>query len=107
MKNILFICSRNKLRSPTAEHLFSNHEGIKVRSAGLSKDAETPLESEDVVWADVIMVMEQKHKKKLLTDFRGYIKNQKVICLGIPDDYEYMDDKLVEILTRKVSPLIN
>lgn len=106
MKKILFICSQNKLRSPTAEAIFSNREGWEVRSAGLNNDAEIPLGIEDVSWADYIFVMEQTHKKKLKKKFREYIKDQHIICLGIPDDYDYMDQELIVILNNKVPKFI-
>lgn len=106
MKNILFICSQNKLRSPTAESVFYSHEDWDVRSAGLNTDAEIYASTEDIEWAEYIFVMEQAHKKKLLNRFKPSIKDQKVICLGIPDDYEYMDPALVEILKKKVPTFV-
>ncbi len=106
MKNILFVCSQNKLRSPTGETVFATTEGVSVRSAGLNNDAEVPLGIEDVVWADIIFVMEQAHKKKLQSRFREYLKDQRVICLGIPDNYDYMQPELVEIFKREVPRFI-
>lgn len=97
MKKILFICSQNKLRSPTAETVFSSREDWEVRSAGLNNDAVTPLGIEDVEWADYIFVMEKTHKEKLQAKFRKSLKQQKVICLDIPDKYEYMDKDLIHI----------
>jgi len=97
MKKILFICSQNKLRSPTAESAFFNYEGWEVRSAGLNNNAEIPLGIDDVLWAEYIFVMEQTHKQKLKKKFRKYIKDQHIICLGIPDNYEYMDEELIKI----------
>jgi predicted protein tyrosine phosphatase len=102
MKHILFICSQNKLRSPTAETIFCNIEGFEVLSAGLNNDAEVPITSELVEWADTIFVMEKAQKNKLQKKFRKYINKQRVICLDIPDDYEYMQPELVEILEQKL-----
>lgn len=102
MKKILFICSQNKLRSPTAEAVFGNYPQWEVRSAGLNNDAEIPLGLEDVMWADYIFVMEKVHLTKLKKRFKSALKNQKVICLNIPDIYPYMDDALVSILKNKV-----
>jgi len=107
MKNILFLCSQNKLRSPTAEAIFCDKEGWDVRSAGLSTDAEVYLCTEDVPWADYIFVMEQAHKKKLKQKFRKFIKDQSIVCLGIPDDYEFMDKQLIAILNSKVPQFID
>ena len=106
MKNILFVCSQNKLRSPTAEAVFSELEGFDVRSAGLNNDAEIHLCIEDVLWADCIFVMEQAHKRKLRKRFKEHLTNQKLICLGIPDNYDYMDSELIKILKKGVPQFI-
>jgi len=106
MKKILFLCSQNKLRSPTAEAIFSDFKGWEVRSAGLNNGAEIYISSEDVEWAEYIFVMEQAHKRKLKQKFRKLIKNQSIICLGIADDYEYMDEALVGILKNKVPQFV-
>jgi predicted protein tyrosine phosphatase len=102
MANILFVCSRNELRSPTGEAVFSCEPGINARSAGLSPDAEERLGVEDVEWADIIFVMESAHKRKLKQDFASNVKNKKVVCLEIPDKYKYMDADLVELFRCKV-----
>ena len=103
MKNFLFICSYNQLRSPTAETVFSTYPGINTRSAGLREDAIHRLDSEDIEWADCIFVMEKHHKEKLMNNYNQFLKNKKIIVLDIPDNYGYMDDKLIEILKSKVS----
>ena len=102
MKNVLFVCSQNKLRSPTAEQVFASYPGIEVASAGTNNDAETPLTSELVRWADVIFVMERAHRNKLQRRFRADLK-ARVVCLDIPDEYEFMDETLVRLLKAKVS----
>jgi predicted protein tyrosine phosphatase len=104
--NLLFVCSQNKLRSPTAESVFSDVANVNVRSAGLNNNAEIPLGIEDVVWADCIFVMEQAQKKKLRTHFKEHLKEQRVICLGIPDDYEYMEPALIKLFKQKVPQYI-
>ena len=106
MRRILFLCSQNKLRSPTAESIFCDREGWIVRSAGLNSGAEVYISTEDVEWAEYIFVMEQAHKRKLRKKFRNLITNQKIICLGIPDDYEFMDKELIKILEDKVPTFV-
>ncbi|MBL4788707.1 MAG: hypothetical protein JKY60_06550 [Kordiimonadaceae bacterium] len=106
-KNILFICSQNKLRSPTAEAVFAGREGWDVRSAGTNNNAEIPLGADDIEWADVIFVMEQAHKKKVKQRFRSVLNDKRLICLGIPDDYDYMDEELVKILKFRVPKFID
>lgn len=106
MKKLLFICSRNRLRSPTAEAVFSEYAGLEVDSAGLERDAEMPLSSEAVAWADLIFVMEKSHHRKLSQRFQPWLKGKKIICLNIPDEYEFMQPELVAQLKRKVLPLL-
>lgn len=104
-KNLLFLCSQNKLRSPTAEAVFTGWPGIEVDSAGLNHDAVVPLSPEQVEWADVIFVMEKEHRNKLQRKYKHHLKGQRVIVLGIPDVYDCMDPALVELLKHKVPPL--
>ena len=98
MKNILFICSQNRLRSPTAEQIFADYPGIAVSSAGTNQDAENPLTPELVAWADLIVVMERQHRTKLQKRFRGALHGQRVICLDILDNYDFMAPELVRLL---------
>ncbi len=107
MQKILFICSQNKLRSPTAEQVFSQTPELEVLSAGTNNDAENPVTPELIQWADKILVMEKMHVDKIRTKFKRILKNQKIICLGIPDNYKYMDPELIKILMAKVPKLLN
>ncbi len=102
MTRALFICSRNRLRSPTAEQLFAGWPGVESDSAGLAPDAEVLLSTEQVQWAELIFVMERVHQKRLQQRFASLLKGKRVICLGIPDDYEYMQPELVNLLEHKV-----
>ena len=102
--NVLFICGKNQLRSPTAEQIFAEHPGVVCASAGLSHDAEVPLSAELLKWADLIFVMEKAHKAKLSARFKDYLGGKRVVCLGIPDNYKFMDPALVKLLRVKVTP---
>jgi predicted protein tyrosine phosphatase len=104
MKRVLFICSQNRLRSPTAEQVFSNRAGFEVASAGLNPDANTTVTPELLQWADVIFVMEPAHRNKLSKKFRAHLKSQRIVCLDIPDEFEFMDPVLVGLLEAKVGP---
>lgn len=103
MRNVLFICSQNRLRSPTAEQVFASHPGIECTSAGLNHDAENPVTGDLVEWADLVFVMEKAHRNKLTSKFKKHIKNQRIICLDIPDEYEFMDPMLIKLLKAKVT----
>ena len=100
--NILFVCGQNKLRSPTAEQVFAERRDLEVASAGTNNDAETPLSSELIDWAEVIFVMEKTHRAKVQKRFRVDLKGKRIVCLDIPDDYGFMDPALVKLLLAKV-----
>ena len=106
MKRVLFVCGRNRLRSPTAEAVFADHPGIEVASAGVGRDADTQLDADLVAWADIIFVMEKSHREKLTSRFRAALKSTRVICLDIPDKFAFMEPALVAILKAKVMPLL-
>lgn len=101
-RRVLFVCGQNRLRSPTAEHVFAEWPGIEVASAGLNDDAEHPVTPELLQWADIIFVMEKAHRTRLSSKFRRHLNRQRVICLNIPDNYRYMDAHLVTLLKRVV-----
>ena len=83
-KHLLFVCGRNRLWSPTAETIFSQHEGTEALSAGLNKDAETPISGDLIDWAAMILVMEKVHKEKLSQQFGPLLKDKRVVVLDIP-----------------------
>ena len=100
--NVLFICSRNKLRSPTAAQVFDGRAGIATDSAGLAPDAECQLELDQLAWADIVFVMEKSHRTKLTRLYSAYLRSKKLICLDIPDNYTFMQPELIELFERKV-----
>jgi predicted protein tyrosine phosphatase len=71
-------------------------------SAGLNNDATTPLSADMIEWADVVVVMEKAHKNKLGKKFRAHLAGKRVVVLGIPDEYDYMQPELVQLLETKV-----
>jgi predicted protein tyrosine phosphatase len=103
---VLFVCSRNQWRSPTAETLYRRHPGLEVRSAGTSPNARHPVSIDDLDWADVILVMEEKHKSRLLASYRPSLVNTPIHVLDIPDDYRYMQPELIEILQESVPSIL-
>ena len=101
-KHVVFICGKNRLRSPTAEQVFADWPGIETASAGLNHDAENPVTPELVEWADIIFVMEQRQRSRLSARFKAQLKGKRVVCLEIPDEYEYMEERLVRLLQARV-----
>ena len=106
LQHILFICSQNQWRSPTAEQVFADHPGIECMSAGLNHDAENPLTPELLEWAELVFVMEREHKAKLSARFKPHLGGRRVVCLDIPDNYRFMDPALVTLLRRKVTAFL-
>jgi len=101
--NLLFVCSRNRRRSPSAEAVFSDLEGYSVLSAGTSPDAEMPVSADLIEWADIVFVMEAVHRRRLNQRFRAALRSKRLIVLGIPDHYNYMDESLIDLLRVKVT----
>lgn len=95
--NLLFVCSQNKWRSPTGETLYRNDPRVNVRSAGTSASAKQRISEPDLIWADLVLVMENKHKKIITSQFRN-LDLPLIMVLDIPDDYQYMAQELVEML---------
>ncbi len=106
MKRILFVCSENRLRSPTAETVFSEYEGIEAIGAGTNSDSDTPVSGDLIEWADVILVMEKSHKNKVSKKYKEFLKNKRVVVLDIPDNYECMQPELIQLLKAKVSRVV-
>ena len=104
--NVLFVCSRNKWRSPTAEKLWRRASGISVRSAGSSRQAIRTISIGDIRWADIILFMEDKHKSRVSAEFRQEVRHKEIHVLDIPDDYQFMDPELCEIILQKTSVIL-
>jgi len=102
-EHVLFICSQNRLRSPTAETVFADWPGVETASAGLNKGAENPVTPELLEWASLIFVMEPVHRRKLSEIFQRHLRDKQVVCLDIPDDYDFMQPELVTLLRQRVS----
>ncbi|MBH5317645.1 protein tyrosine phosphatase [Paenibacillus sp. GSMTC-2017] len=100
---LLFICSRNKWRSLTAEKIFNEYKIYDVRSAGTEENARIKVTAGHIGWADIIFVMETKHIRRLKSKFGYEINEKRVIRLDIPDEYTFMDEELIEILKSRVS----
>ena len=100
--NLLFVCSENRLRSPTGEEVFSQYEGADAIGCGTNSDAATPVSGDLIEWADIIFVMEKSHRNKVSKKFKELLKGKRMICLDIPDEYEKMDPMLIRLIENRV-----
>ncbi len=100
--NLLFVCSRNRLRSPTAEAVFAAVPGFCALSAGTAPDAEEPVTPDLLWWAHIVFVMEESHRRQLAARFGRQLRGKRVVCLDIPDGYAFMQPELVDLLWERV-----
>ncbi len=100
---LLFICSRNRIRSLTAEKVFGGIKGVQARSAGTQPNARIVVTEGHLGWADIIILMEKSHLNRLRSKFPEALKHKRLITLHIPDDYEFMQPELVDELQAQVS----
>jgi predicted protein tyrosine phosphatase len=103
LSNLLFICSKNQWRSPTAELLFKNHASHQARSAGTSEKARIKVNEKMLLWADVIFVMEHKHKQLLRQRFSSALAGKKLIVMDIEDNYGFNDVELIAIIKKALN----
>lgn len=103
---LLFVCSRNRWRSPTAEKVFDGLVGHQARSAGTEASARIRVTAGHIGWADIVFVMEKKHLRRLQDKFPEALAGKRVICLNIPDDYQFMQPELIELLQSTVPPYL-
>lgn len=104
---LLFLCSRNQWRSPTAEALFTGHPRYEARSAGTESGARIKLTGGHVGWADIIFAMEKKHAVRVQEKFAHELADKQLVVLRIPDDYRFMDPALVAILRVELAEYLD
>jgi predicted protein tyrosine phosphatase len=105
-RKLLFVCSRNKLRSLTAEKLFEGSPHYQVRSVGTQADARIVVTEGHLGWADIIFCMEKSHVERLQRKFPETVRGKQIVCLRIPDDYEFMAADLLDELRAKLSAYV-
>lgn len=103
--NILVVCGKNKKRSRTAEFIFKNDNRFNIRSAGLSPKSNRKISENDLNWADLVFVMETGHRAKIWGLY-NYLELPPIEVLNIADDYEFLDEELIEILSERINETI-
>ncbi|MBC8084076.1 MAG: protein tyrosine phosphatase [Hymenobacter sp.] len=100
---LLFICSQNRWRSLTAERLLDGHPSYEARSAGTEPGARVRVTAGHLGWADVVFVMERKHADVLRAKFGAELAGKPVINLRIPDNFQYLDVALQDLLRERLT----
>jgi len=106
IQKLLFVCSRNKIRSLTAEKLFEGFPLYQVRSAGTQPGARIVVTEGHIGWADLIFCMEKSHLNRLRRKFPEALRDKQVICLHIPDEFEFMQTELVDELRARLAAYV-
>lgn len=105
MLKLLFVCTINKMRSLTAEKVYEKDKRFAVKSAGTDSGAKNRINRELIVWADYVLVMERKHRNVIRKEFPDLYLSKRIICLYIPDEYDFMDEALIHLLKSKMEEL--
>ncbi len=100
---VLFVCSHNQWRSPTAEKFYARDDRLEVRSAGTSSCARHTISIRDVKWADLILCMESKHVELLKQRFSAL---PEIESLDISNEYHYGDLELIEEIYVKTELIL-
>ncbi len=98
----MFVCGRNQWRSPTAERLYRDDPRLEVRSAGVSAAAKRRVSRKDLLWADLVLVMEREQRSRLREQFREEVELPPIESMDIPDEFAFMDPELVRLLREGV-----
>lgn len=102
-RKILFVCSRNRRRSLTAERLLAGVPGYEARSAGTQPGARIVLNAGHIGWADLIVFMEKSHLNRAREKHAEALADKEVVVLHLPDDYEFMQPELIALLRSSLA----
>jgi len=100
---VLFVCHYNRKRSATAERVFGKDPALDVRSAGTSEDALVRVNERMLDWAEVIFIMDEEQREHLSRMFPAHPAFQRIVCLGIQDQYDFLDPELVALLRERTA----
>jgi predicted protein tyrosine phosphatase len=106
-EQLLFVCSRNQWRSPTAAALFKSSQLYVAKSAGTSDKARIKLTANLINWADQIFVMEKRHAAIIRQNYSDLVVDRSIDILNISDDYQYMDPELIEVLESRLAEYLD
>jgi predicted protein tyrosine phosphatase len=101
-RKILFVCRLNRNRSATAERLFCKRQDLDVRSAGTNEEARVRVNQRMMDWADVIFAMDSEERDNLQRMFPVHPALARIVCLDIPDRFDFNDPELLRLLAERV-----
>ncbi|MGF1501369.1 MAG: low molecular weight protein tyrosine phosphatase family protein [Paracoccaceae bacterium] len=104
MIRALFVCGKGRSRSPTAAQVFAEWDGVATDFGGLSCDADDALSRDQIEWASLILVMEQRHRIRLSERFGAALAGRQIVDLRVPDTYTFMQPELVALLVERAGP---
>jgi predicted protein tyrosine phosphatase len=103
---LLFVCSRNRWRSLTAEKLFEGSPHYQVHSVGTQSDARIVVTEGHLGWAYIIFCMEKSHVNRLRRKFPETLRGKRLVCLHLPDEFEFMDPELLDEFRARLAPYV-
>jgi len=103
---VLFVCTQNKVRSLTAEHLYRERPDLDVRSCGTAAFAKNQLTEEVMKWADMVFIFDELQAEAIDKKFGKDAFGKEIISLGLADVYQYKSESLVLKLTAKIEPYL-
>jgi predicted protein tyrosine phosphatase len=104
-ERILFVCTANVDRSPTAEQIYAGDPRYEVLSAGTAEFATIPINDRILAWADRIFVMnenEDRHLSEIRRRFPDLAR--PIVDLDVEDRWFRDDPELVALLQRRLLP---
>jgi len=103
-RRVLFVCTQNKVRSLTAEHLYRDRPDLDVKSCGTATFAKNRLSKELLKWAEVVFTFDDTQTEAITKNFPTEAQGRPVVCLGLPDIFTYKSDALVVKVIAKLDP---
>lgn len=103
---VLFVCTQNKVRSLTADHLYRVRPDLEVKSCGTANFAKNQFTKELLDWAEIIFVADDSQLEFMKQKFGAAPLGKPVVCLGLPDVFTYKSDSLVVKLVAKLDPYL-
>lgn len=104
-KRVVFVCSAGILRSATGARLYAHK--YNTRCAGTEDYALIPLTENLLLWADEVVFVNWYNHQRATQVFDLDEYDCKVRCLNIEDDYDHMEDSLVQLFIEQYEPLTN